>query len=187
MEKSQQRVITSLTFTALFAALISAGAFVVIPIGPVPIAIQNLFTLLAGLVLGPFLGASAVALFIIAGAIGVPVFANNGTPMGIARIIGPTGGYLFGYLLGAAAAGFIAGFPRPDKTTPLWRLVPAAFAGMLVVYVPGLIRLKFFLHTGWKQTLAAGFVPFIAGDVIKGIAAVLAAPRLRRIALRHIA
>jgi len=179
--------ITRLTFTALFAALISAGAFIAIPIGHVPIALQNLFTLLAGLVLGPLLGASAVALFIVAGAIGVPVFANNGSPMGVARIIGPTGGYLFGYLLGAALAGLIAGFPRPGSITPVWRLAVAAIAGMLVVYVPGLIRLKLCLNIGWKQTFAAGFVPFIIGDAIKGTAAVLAAPRLRRIASRHIA
>ena len=178
--------ITRLVFTALFAALISAGAFITIPFGPVPIVLQNLFTLLAGLVLGPVLGASAVALFVLAGAIGIPVFANNGSPMGITRIIGPTGGYLFGYLLGAAVAGLIAGFPRPGKNVPFWRLILAAAAGMLVVYVPGLLRLKFFLNIDWRQTVAAGFLPFIIGDAVKGAAAVLAAPRLRRITSQHI-
>jgi len=175
------QTITRLVFTALFAAIIAAGAFIGIPIGPVPIVLQNLFTLLAGLVLGPALGASAVGLFIVAGALGVPVFANNGSPMGIARLIGPTGGYYLGYLLGAVVAGLIVGFPRPGKKTPLWRLALAVAAGMLVVYVPGLIRLKWYLGIDWARTFTVGFVPFIIGDTLKGIAAVLITPRLRRI------
>ncbi|MDR1858648.1 MAG: biotin transporter BioY [Treponema sp.] len=176
------QMVTGLVFTALFAALISAGAFIGIPIGPVPIVLQNMFALLAGLVLGPALGASAVGLFIVAGALGVPVFANNGSPMGIARLVGPSGGYIFGYLLGAVVAGLIVGFPRPGQKTPAWRLVLAVVAGMLVVYVPGLLRLKSYLNIGWAQAFATGFVPFMIGDALKGVAAVLAAPRLRRIA-----
>jgi len=176
------RIVTGLVFTAMFAALISAGAFIGIPIGPVPIILQNMFTLLAGLVLGPVLGTSAVGLFIVAGALGMPVFANNGSPMGIARLIGPSGGYIFGYLLGAVVAGLIVGFPRPGQKTPVWRLALATAAGMLVVYVPGLLRLKAYLNIGWAQTFVTGFLPFLIGDALKGLAAALAAPRLRRIA-----
>ena len=179
--------VTNLVFTALFAALISAGAFVAVPIGPVPIALQNMFTLLAGLVLGPVLGAAAVGLFIVAGALGVPVFANNGSPMGIARLVGPSGGYIFGYLLGAVVAGLIVGVPRPGHKTPVWRLVLAVVSGMLVVYVPGLLRLKSVLGIGWAQTFTAGFLPFLIGDALKGVGAALAAPRLRRIASQLIA
>ena len=174
--------INRLVFIALFAALISAGAFIAIPLGPVPIVLQNLFTLLAGLVLGPFLGAAAVGLFLVAGAVGLPVFANTGAPMGIARIVGPTGGYLFGYLLGAMLAGIILGFPRPGEKIPAWRLALAVIAGTLVVYVPGLIRLKFLLDIDWARTFVIGFSPFLIGDVIKGIVAGLITPRLRRIA-----
>ena len=177
---TRQGAITALAFTALFAGLISAGAFVAVPLGPVPIALQNFFTLLSGLVLGPILGAASVGLFIAAGAIGIPVFANNGTPMGITRILGPTGGYLLGYLLGALVAGLILGSPRPGKEIPVWRLIVAIVSGVLVVYIPGLIRLKWFLGISWTQTLAAGFYPFIIGDAIKGVIAGLLAPRLRR-------
>jgi biotin transport system substrate-specific component len=174
--------ITALVFVALFAALISGGAFIAFPLGPVPIALQNFFTLLSGMVLGPVLGVAAVGLFIAAGAIGMPVFANNGSPAGIARIVGPTGGYLLGYLLGALAAGLIVGFPRSAIKTPVWRLALAAAAGMLIVYIPGLIRLKMFLNIGWISALTAGFFPFIIGDTVKGVLAVLIAPRLRRMA-----
>jgi biotin transport system substrate-specific component len=178
----RNKTILSLTFTALFAALISAGALIAIPIGPVPIALQNLFTLLSGMVLGPLLGGAAVALFIAAGAIGLPVFANNGTPMGLARIMGPTGGYMLGYLLGAIAAGLILGFPRSDVKTSLGRLIVAAAVGMLVVYIPGLLRLKSFLGVSWPQTFTAGFFPFLIGDALKAAVAVLISPRLRRVA-----
>jgi biotin transport system substrate-specific component len=175
-------LISHFSFVALFAALISAGAFVTIPLGPVPLALQNFFTLLSGLVLGPVLGGAAVGLFILAGAVGAPVFANNGSPMGIARLFGPTGGYLFGYLLGAVVAGLIVGFPRPGKKVPVWRIVLAAAMGMLVVYVPGLIRLKMTLNADWARTLTIGFYPFLIGDALKGTAAGLIAPRLRRAA-----
>jgi biotin transport system substrate-specific component len=178
----RNRKILSLVFTALFAAIISAGALIAIPIGVIPIVLQNFFTLLSGLVLGPALGAASVALFLAAGAIGMPVFANNGSPMGIARIIGPTGGYLFGYLLGALVAGLIVGFPRPGEKVPIWRYVLAIVAGSLIVYIPGFIRLKWYLNISWPQAFVSGVIPFLPGDAIKGTAAGLIAPRLRKTA-----
>ena len=174
--------ITRLVFIALFAAIISAGAFITLPVGPVPVVLQNMFTLLSGLVIGPVLGPAAVGLFIVAGAVGVPVFANNGSPPGLARIVGPTGGYLFGYLLGAFIAGVILGFPGSGQRTPVWRLILAVIAGTLVVYVPGLLWLKMYLKTDWIKTLAVGFFPFILGDSLKGAVAGLITPRLRRAA-----
>jgi len=178
---NQRKFISGLVLAALFAALISAGAFITVPIGPVPFVLQNFFTLLSGLVLGPFLGAAAVALFIAAGAIGVPVFSNNGSPMGIARLMGPTGGFYLGYILGAVIAGLVIGFPRQGEKIRVWRLSLAVVLGLLTVYIPGLIRLKFFLDT-WPKTFAAGFFPFLIGDAIKGVVAALIAPRLRRTA-----
>ena len=178
----RNRKILSLVFVALFAAIISAGALIAIPIGVIPIVLQNFFTLLSGLVLGPLLGTASVGLFLLAGAIGVPVFANNGSPMGIARIIGPSGGYLFGYLLGALVAGLIVGFPRPGEKVSAWRYVLAIVAGSLIVYIPGLVRLKWYLNISWPQTFIAGFVPFLPGDALKGVIAALIAPRLRKTA-----
>jgi biotin transport system substrate-specific component len=181
---NQRRFITNLVFVSLFAALISAGSFIAIPLGPVPIALQNFFALLSGLVLGPFLGAAAVGLFILAGTVGLPVFANN--TMGIARLMGPSGGYIFGYLLGTFAAGLIIGFPKQGEKIKYWRLGLAAAAGMCAVYIPGLFRLKFTLNLNWPQTLVSGLYPFIIGDVIKIIIAVLITPRLRRAAARQL-
>jgi len=182
---NQRRFITGLVLAALFAALISAGAFITVPIGPVPFVLQNFFTLLSGLVLGPVLGAAAVALFIVAGAIGVPVFSNNGSPMGIARLMGPTGGFYLGYLLGAIVAGLVIGVPKQGEKIRVLRLALAVVLGVLTVYIPGLFRLKFFLDT-WPKTFAAGFFPFLIGDAVKGVVAALITPRLRRTAARQL-
>ncbi|MDR0878365.1 MAG: biotin transporter BioY [Treponema sp.] len=179
---AKRRTLTRITLVALFAALTAAGTFIAIPLpfSPVPVVLQNLFALLAGLILGPFLGAASVGLFLVAGAVGAPVF--SGASGGFTRFLSPTGGFLFGYLLAAFVAGLIAGSPRIDKKTPVWRIILAVLAGLLIVYVPGVIRLKYALDAGWLKALTAGFFPFIIGDAVKGVAAVLIAPRLRHLA-----
>ena len=174
------RLIVRITLISLFAGLTAAGAFIAIPIGPVPIVLQNLFALLSGLILGPVLGAASVGLYLLAGILNFPVFA--GGTSGIVRFAGPTGGYLPGYLLAAITAGAIAGRPRSNEKLFLPRLIAAVAAGFLVVYVPGLAWLKISRNLDWERALTAGFIPFIIGDILKGIAAVLIAPRLRRIA-----
>jgi biotin transport system substrate-specific component len=176
--RAARRRITDLVLAALFGALIAAGAFIAVPLpfSPVPVVLQNLFSLLAGLTLGPVLGAAAAGLYLLAGIVGAPVFA--GATGGIGRFLGPTGGFLAGYLLSAFTAGLIAG--RPGRgALPRGRIILAVLAGLLIIYVPGLIRLRFALDS-WAKTLVAGFLPFIPGDVAKGIIAVLIAPRLRR-------
>jgi biotin transport system substrate-specific component len=177
--RSNRKTIFNLTLTALFAAFTAAGTFISVPLpfSPVPIVLQNLFAMLSGLVLGPVSGSGAVALYLLAGAIGLPVFA--GASGGFVHLIGPTGGFLFGYLLSAFTAGLIAGKPCAGKKSPLWRLILASAAGMLIVYVPGVIRLKFALDSGWAGALAAGFFPFLIGDLIKTASAVIIAARLR--------
>jgi len=172
--------VSKITLVALFAAIIAAGAFIAIPVGPVPIVLQNLFVVLAGLILGPVKGGAAVALYLLAGILGLPVFA--GGTAGLARLAGPTGGYLAGYLLSAVTAGIIVGRPKAGEKTPLPRVIAAVMAGFLVIYVPGVIWLKLSQNLTWTRAFLAGFLPFIIGDVFKGIAAVLIAPRLRRTA-----
>jgi len=120
-----------------------------------------------------------VGLYLLAGILGLPVFA--GGTGGIARFAGPTGGFLVGYLLAAFTAGLIVGRPNTGKTS-LPRIIAAVIIGLLIIYVPGVIWLKISRNLNWARALLAGFVPFIAGDVLKGVAAVLIAPRLRRTA-----
>ena len=134
-----------ITLIALFAALIAGGSFVTIPLpfSPIPIVLQNLFIVLSGIVLGPALGSSAVALYLMAGALGLPVFSGAGG--GIARFASPTGGFLIGYFFGALSAGLIAGTPKKD--TSLFRLILSAISGFLVIYIPGLLWLHRFLES----------------------------------------
>lgn len=172
-------MLIKIALVALFAALTAAGTFIAIPVGPVPIVLQNLFALLAGLVLGPFMGGAAVGLYLLAGILNFPVFA--GGTGGIARFAGPSGGFLIGYFLAAVTGGLVAGQPGGSRT-PLPRLIAAVAAGLLVAYVPGVFWLKFSRNLSWAKAFLAGFIPFIPGDIIKGIAAVVIVPRLRRIA-----
>jgi biotin transport system substrate-specific component len=177
---SNRRVIVRVTLAALFAALTAGGTFIAIPLpfSPVPIVLQNLFIVLAGLVLGPVLGAAAAGLYLLAGALGLPVFA--GAVGGAAHFLGPTGGFLAGYFFAALAAGLVAGRPKTG-TASLFRLILASAAGFLIVYVPGLLWL-YRLMGNRAAVFAAGFFPFLVGDVLKAVIAVAAASRLRRAA-----
>lgn len=195
---ASSQLLIRISFTALFAALTALGAFIIIPVGPVPIVVQNLFALLSGLILGPFMGSISVSLYLLAGVLNFPVFSGGGG--GIVRFAGPTGGYLIGYLMAALTAGLIAGRPgnetnkhrsstechREEDQLRSIRLIIAVAAGLLVVYIPGLIWLKISQHLSWQKTFLAGCIPFVFGDIIKGITAVLIAPRLRRIAAGYL-
>ncbi|GAB1481311.1 hypothetical protein MASR2M78_01260 [Treponema sp.] len=163
----KRNTLAGTSLVALFAALTAAGAFIVVPLpfSPVPIVLQNLFALLSGLLLGPLLGSAAVATYLFVGALGAPIFA--GARGGFAHFFGPTGGYLFGYLLSALVAGLIASKPRAEKEIPLWRLAIAVILGLLAVYIPGVLRLKAVLAADWPKALAAGF-PLLAGRCRKG-------------------
>jgi biotin transport system substrate-specific component len=178
---ANRKTVGGITLIALFAALTAAGTFIAIPLpfSPVPVTLQNLFAVLAGLCLGPFMGGLSVALYLAAGALGAPVFA--GASGGIARLLGPTGGYLLGYLFAAFVAGLIAGRPRTDKHSPLWRLILAAALGLLAVYVPGTLWLKHLMDFDWAQALVGGILPFLPGDAAKTVVAGLIAFRLRRV------
>ncbi|MDR2050008.1 MAG: biotin transporter BioY [Treponema sp.] len=182
---SNRGVIIRVTLVALFAALIAGGTFIAIPLpfSPVPIVLQNLFIVLAGLVLGPALGTAAAGLYLAAGALGLPVFA--GAVGGAAHFLGPTGGFLAGYFFSALTAGLAAGRPKAGKTS-LFRLILASACGFLVVYIPGLLWL-YRLMGNRAAVFAAGFFPFLVGDALKAIAAVTAASRLRRAAADKLA
>ncbi len=158
----------------LFAALISVGAYIAVPIPgtPVPIVLQNMFILLAGMVLGPWWGLVSVAFYLALGAMGLPVF--SGGTGGLARFAGPTGGYLVGYLPAVVITGLIA---RSGKHRWFWNMA-GALAGMVVVYCFGLLRLKAVLNIGWAKALASGLLPFIPGDLLKIAIAGLLTPSI---------
>jgi biotin transport system substrate-specific component len=192
----------SVVFTALFAALISVTCIVAIPAGPlgVPIVMQNIIAILAGAVLGPLRGAAAVLLFLICGALGLPVF--SGGTGGIARFFGPTGGFLAGYFLGALVCGLLLGAPRQYERRSFWRVLRTAlalFAGNVMIYIAGLAwltrtimitNLNKNIPSNFFDTLPAaistGLLPFIPGFIIKFIIALPLTLALRPVAARYI-
>ena len=150
---------------ALFTALIAAGAFVTIPLGPVPFTLQTLFVLLAGLVLGPRLGALSVVAYVVLGLV-APVYAGGTSGLGV--LFGPTGGYLLGFVLGALVAGAV-GRSR-DAGTP--RLVVGGLAGLLPIYALGATWLAISLHaTDLRLVLVGGVLQFLPFDIIKAVVA----------------
>ena len=140
-------------YSALFIALISAGAFIAVPVGPVPIVLQNMFVLLAGLLLPPAWAAGCLGVYLLMGFAGLPVFA--GGTSGIGKVFGPTGGYLVSYLPVAFTVSVISG----HGSNRLVRDIAATIAGMALVYALGVPWLKYVLALSWEKTLAAGLYP----------------------------
>lgn len=158
--------------SAVFTALIAASSFFTIPVGPVPIVLTTLFIVLSGMLGGPWIGLSAVGTYLFLGIIGLPVFA--GGTAGIAKLAGPTGGFLIGYLLAAPVAGLLFN-PKEDSSRffRIFQAVQAALVAGALIYFPGLPWLKFNLSLEWSAALQVGLIPFIPGFFIKSAAAVV--------------
>lgn len=144
----------------LFAALTAAGAQVEIPHSPVPYTLQTFFVLLAGALLGPRLGAVSMLAYLVAGALGLPVFSSFG--FGIARLIGPTGGYLLAFPAAAFAVGHLAG-ARPS----LGRLLLSMGAALLIVFACGTLQLRMTAIPDWSSAISGGFLIFSWWDLVK--------------------
>ena len=162
-----------------FALVLGASAQISIPIPgtPVPVTMQPLVVVLAGLMLGPVFGAASMLTYLAMGAAGVPVFSPVGAP-GVLRLIGPTGGYLIAFPFAAFAAGFVS--QKYPKLLGRWA---AAMLGMVVIFIGGISQLAI-LTGSLGQALAFGLTPFAAFDVLKAlVAAAIARPRNRTTAM----
>jgi biotin transport system substrate-specific component len=158
---------------AVIALALSAQFALPMPGTPVPLTLQPLVVVLAGLLLGPLDAAVAMLLYLAAGAAGLPVFAPIGAPA-IARLLGPTGGYLLAYPVAAAVAGALGAGRASYVTRAL-----AASAGVCVLYVGGLAQLSL-ISGSLARAAVLGVLPFVAADAVKAlIAAALSSPRRR--------
>ena len=162
-----------MVYAALMAALTAAGAYIAIPIGPVPIVLQNLFIMLAGLLLGGRWGLISVAVYLLAGAVGLPVFA--GGTGGVGKFVGPTGGYLLGFGAAAYLIGIISESGRGRVTIDVLAMV----AGTLIIYAFGVSWLKVVTGISFSKALTVGMLPFLIGDALKIAAAIPIARALR--------
>jgi biotin transport system substrate-specific component len=163
-----------LAVAALFAALISVGALVSVPLfGPVPFTLQVFFVLLAGLVLGARLGALSVVAYLVVGLV-APVYAQGASGVGV--LVGPAGGYLVGFVVAAFVVGTLS--ERWEPRT-FWPLLAIALAGLVPLYAIGASWLAWQLHATTLGTIVwGGIVQFVPGDAAKAALAALTARAL---------
>jgi biotin transport system substrate-specific component len=159
--------------SAACTALISIGSYISIPVGPVPVVLQNFFVLVTGLLLPPRAAVSTVFAYLFMGALGIPVFA--GGTGGIGHFFGPTGGYLLGYLPAVLAVSWINGNSRVREARlsrpSIPRSLSALIAGSLAIYLCGLSWFAFSTGMEFPRVLALGLLPFLPGDALKIAAA----------------
>ncbi len=166
-------LIRNIVLAVAATVLLAVSAKIKVPFWPVPMTMQLFVVLAIGLAFGCKLAVGTLLLYMAEGAVGLPVFA--GTPekgIGLAYMMGPTGGYILGFLFAAGATGWLAekGWDRS-----VVKGFVACLIGIALIYLPGLLWLGSIV--GWdKPVLAWGFTPFILGDLVKASLAALAIP-----------
>ena len=175
VELVDDTVVRQFARAAVVAALLGAAAPVSIPIplSPAPITLQVLFVFLAGLVLGPVWGGFSVLLYLTAGGVGLPVFAEMKSGLGI--LFGYTGGYLWSYLIAAILIGGIvhrgtALRDLRDVSLPL--VVGALLTATIVIYGMGTAYMAWLLEFGTWEAISVGVLPFVPGELLKMAAAI---------------
>ena len=179
---TKKRFLTTydLILSALFIALITVGAFIKIPIGPVPISLQFMFVLLAGQILKPRSALLTLIIYLVMGLLGLPVFSGGG---GLSYVLTPTFGYIVGFVFAAITVSFISHSVKKTFS----KLFLANFAGFLVVYIFGLSYYIILSHFYFNMlldlgvVLLFGFVVFIPTDLAFCILTAVISKRLNPI------
>jgi biotin transport system substrate-specific component len=141
-----------------------------LPFTPVPLTLQNFAVILIGMALGPVAGFSAMILYLVEGALGLPVFTPSGGPAGIAHLLGPNGGFLFSYPLAAATAGWVVRAMQPISSR-FRSAVIAAAAATLPIFLLGGAWFANYAHHSASATWSLAVAPFLPGETVKITAA----------------
>ena len=170
-----EEIVGNLARAALFAALTGVFAYVSfqLPVTSVPFTLQVLGVFLAGVFLGPVWGFASMAIYVVAGAVGAPVFAYGGA--GLGSLFGQWGGYLWSYPVAAGLVGLGvhgAGDLVDPSEVGLGRLVGAMTAATLVIYAFGTVGYAVVGDVGVVTALLAAAVPFVPAEAIKMVATV---------------
>ena len=165
-----------LTATSLMCAVmcVLGPVCINIPISPVPISLTIIGVILSAYVLGPLLGALSVIIYLLIGAIGLPVFSNFSG--GIQKLAGPTGGYLIGFIFIALISGF---FQQRFPNKNFYELFGACL-GIIFCYILGTLWLKIQTSMTFSAAFAVGVLPYIPFDVVKTVFAVAVGKELKR-------
>ncbi len=164
----------SMVLIAIMAAVICVMAPFSIPIGPVPISLTNFAIYIIVYILGWKRGTLSYLLYLAIGLIGVPVF--SGFSGGFGKLFGPTGGYLFGFIFICIISGLFVEKSKHKIVLSLLGMVLST----AICYVFGTAWLAYQAHLSFSAALAAGVIPFIPGDIIKMVIAVLVGPQIAK-------
>ncbi len=166
----------------LSIALLAVASSISIPLGPVPFTLQTLVLALLSIALGGRDATITVALYLVLGTLGLPVF--SGFSGGIASLVGPTGGYLWGFLVGTVLAAAILRVGRlPERA----REIAAVVAMLLVAYCLGTVQLMMLMQLSLVEALTLAVVPFVVPDLVKLAVGVQIGRVVRRAATaRHV-
>ena len=169
----------SIAFCGLSVALMAVSAWISIPLGPVPFTLQTFVMVFVLLALEPKQALASVAIYLVMGAVGLPVFSSMRGGIGV--LAGPTGGFLIGYFVGMLAAiGFLKLVRRPKENRPIGFDFAAALVFEIVIYVLGWAQLMVVANLSPAAAFAAGVAPFIIIDIIKVIVATFTARAVRQ-------
>lgn len=166
--------IRQMAVIALMTAVTCVIAPFSLPIGPVPISLGSFAIYLSVCVLGWKQATVSCVIYLLLGVVGVPVF--TGWQAGPAKVFGPTGGYMLGYLLVTLAAGILMELFHHK----LWGDIIALILGTVLLYGAGSLWLAYQAHMSFLEALWAGVIPFIPGDLMKMAVAILAGGQIRR-------
>ena len=168
-----------LALAGTFAALISVAAQVSIPLPftPVPITLQVFVVYLVIMILGPYYGSLALLLYLLLGAIGVPVYANVSS--GLPVLLGPTGGYLFAFPVAALLGGLVSANRAKSRKVDAVRLAISTAIAIALIYAIGVTWLASYLNGDFEKAILFGLIPFIPFDIAKAMIAVPIGLRLR--------
>lgn len=174
------RRLREMIVASLLAAMTAGTAFMSVPFGPVPVTLQTMFVLLAGLLLAPAWAAASMLLYLVLGLVGLPVFSGNMS--GLAALGGPTGGFLLAFPIAAAVTSATYRALRGSRRgmVPLVAAILGVVLGEVAIYAIGVPWLMNQLGISAEKAIAAALVPFILPDAIKAAIAVTLAQALER-------
>lgn len=164
---------------SLFTGLIIVGTFIKVPLPPVPISLQTFFVILAGMIGGLQIGLFSTVIYLLLGAIGLPVFTSGG---GIAALIAPTGGYLLGMIPAVIIVGLFSDRVKIEnnKLAYITLCTVGGILATIVIYAVGVPWLKSSLDLSIEKAITVGMFPFLIGDSIKIVIALIISIKFKK-------
>jgi len=166
--------VRGMVYASVFGAATAVGAFLVVPLPPIPMTLQTFFLAVAAGLLGGNLGALSQVVYVLLGIMGLPVFAGGKAGFGV--LLGPTGGYLIGFIAGAYVIGRLI---HAGKRTGFLKAFLCMAVGTMVIYAFGITHLCLAAKMTLQKALAVGMIPFLFGDALKMILAAVLVVKVR--------